>query len=258
MTGPITFAAQSHTGLVRDNNEDSYEIVSLGTGHPVALVLADGMGGHNKGEIASETAVEFVASYLREDLLNPRTPAELARQLQELVKKANVKVYLSSLDDSENHGMGTTLTTAILLPGLLLTAHVGDCRAYLFQGGQMRQLTIDHTLVQEMVEAGSLTMDETRTHPRRNVLTRALGFPDFVNPDIAETAVSPGDRIVLCSDGLHGFVPDDQISQVLGTSGNPEEVVNQLVQLALSAGGEDNVTVLCAFVPGQNLSEVQP
>ncbi len=258
MTEPITFAAQSHTGLVRENNEDNYEVVYPGPGYPLALILADGMGGHNKGEIASELAVDFVASYLREDLLNPRAPAELVRQLHELVKKANVKVYLGSLDEKENHGMGTTLTTAILLPELLLVAHVGDCRAYLLQAGQLVQLTVDHTLVQEMVDAGSLTPAETKSHPRRNVLTRALGFPDFVNPDITETPVAAGDRILLCSDGLHGQVSDEQIKHLLQSGETPADIVRMLVQAALSAGGEDNVTVLCAFVPGQPTGEVMP
>lgn len=258
MTEPITFAAQSHTGLVRENNEDNYEVVYPGPGYPLALILADGMGGHNKGEIASELAVDFVASYLREDLLNPRAPAELVRQLHELVKKANVKVYLGSLDEKENHGMGTTLTTAILLPELLLVAHVGDCRAYLLQAGQLVQLTVDHTLVQEMVDAGSLTPAETKSHPRRNVLTRALGFPDFVNPDITETPVAAGDRILLCSDGLHGQVSDEQIKHLLQSGETPADIVRMLVQAALSAGGEDNVTVLCAFVPGEPTGEVMP
>ena len=258
MTEPIKFAAQSHTGLVRENNEDTYELVYPGPGYPLALVLADGMGGHSKGEIASDIATEFVASFLREYLLNPRTSAELTRQLQELVKKANVKVYLSSLDDKENQGMGTTLTAAILLPDRLITAHVGDCRAYILQEGRLHQLTVDHTLVQEMVDAGSITAAETRTHPRRNVLTRALGFPDFVNPDITETPVTAGDRILLCSDGLHGFVPDDLIFQLAQAGETPSEVVQSLVQAALAAGGEDNITILCAFVPAQTAQEVQP
>ncbi|NCC76289.1 MAG: Stp1/IreP family PP2C-type Ser/Thr phosphatase [Clostridia bacterium] len=257
MTEPIKFAAQSHTGLVRENNEDTYESVYPGPGYPLALILADGMGGHSKGEIASEIAADFIASFLREYLLSPHKPAELTRQLQELVKKANVKVYLSSLDEKENQGMGTTLTAAILLPDWLITAHVGDCRAYILKEGQLRQLTVDHTLVQEMVDAGSITAAETRTHPRRNVLTRALGFPEFVHPDITETPVTAGDRVILCSDGLHGFVPDDRISQLASAGETPSEVVNSLIQAALTAGGEDNVTVLCAFVPGHPGQEVQ-
>ena len=258
MTEPIKFAAQSHTGLVRDNNEDNYELVYPGTGYPLAMILADGMGGHSKGEIASEIAVEFVASFLREYLLSPHASADLTRHLQELVKKANVKVYLGSLDEKENQGMGTTLTVAILVADHLIIAHVGDCRAYLYKDGQLRQLTVDHTLVQEMVDAGSLTAEETRTHPRRNVLTRALGFPDFVIPDITEIPVTAGDRILICSDGLHGFVPDEQISQLVITGESPSEVVNHLIQAALTAGGEDNVTVLCAFVPDLKAKEVQP
>jgi protein phosphatase len=257
MTQQIRFAAQSHTGLVRENNEDSYEIVAFPGDYPLAMILADGMGGHSKGEIASEIAVEFVAGYLREALQNQLTPPELTRLLQELVKKANVKVYLSSLESEENHGMGTTLTALVILEDRLLIAHVGDCRVYLFRSGQLQQLTVDHTLVQEMVDAGSLTAEETWTHPRRNVLTRALGFPDFVTPDTPEFMLAPGDRIVLCSDGLHGYVPPSEIARIIQTAAGPQAIVDNLVQAALTAGGEDNVTVLAAILPDRAGEEAE-
>lgn len=248
MTEKLKFAALSHVGLVRENNEDNYAIVYPGVGYPLALILADGMGGHSKGEVASRIAVDFIASYLREDLVLPRTPADISVRLPELVKKANVKVYLSSLDHAENRGMGTTLTALVVLRDRLILAHVGDCRAYLVHDGTLTQLTVDHTLVQEMVAAGSLTAAETHNHPRRNVLTRALGFPEFINPDVLEKPISAGDIVILCSDGLHGFISDQTIAEIARTTGNPDQLVDQLLQAALAAGGEDNVTVLAAQV----------
>jgi protein phosphatase len=114
----------------------------------------------------------------------------------------------------------------------------------MFRDGNLRQLTVDHTLVQEMVDAGSLTPDETRNHPRRNVLTRALGFPEFINPDVMRATLEAGDLLLLCSDGLHGFVSDEAIAASLSGSGEPQAAVDRLVQASLDAGGEDNVTVL--------------
>lgn len=258
MTDRFLFAAKSHVGLVRENNEDNYAIVHPGTGYPLALVLADGMGGHSKGEVASRIAVDFIASFLREDLLTPRQPDEIAARLPELIKKANIKVYLSSLDLAENRGMGTTLTVIIVQSGYLTVAHVGDCRAYLCRDGALRQLTVDHTLVQEMVDAGSLTADETRNHPRRNVLTRALGFPEFISPDVSCIETRDGDTILLCSDGLHGIVPDDVILDRTLQADGPDNLVSSLIQSALSAGGEDNVTVLAARILAAGAGEAQP
>ncbi|MBP1757303.1 MAG: protein phosphatase [Firmicutes bacterium] len=248
MTEKLKFAAASHVGLVRENNEDSYAIVYPGVGYPLALILADGMGGHSKGEVASRIAVEFIASFLREDLVTPRSLADIGKRLPELIKKANIKVYLASLDHEENRGMGTTLTTLVIKNDRLTFAHIGDCRAYLLHNNILKQLTIDHTLVQEMVDAGSLTAEETQNHPRRNVLTRALGFPEFISPDVAQVPVAAGDTIILCSDGLHGFVPDQAIARFAQAAESPEQLVDQLIQAALSAGGEDNVTILAVQV----------
>lgn len=248
MTENLRFFAASHVGLVRGNNEDNYAIVYPGPGYPLALILADGMGGHSKGEVASRIAVDFIASYLREDLVTPRPLAEIGKRLPELIKKANIKVYLSSLDHEENRGMGTTLTAAVIKNDHLTLAHVGDCRAYILHGKTLRQLTADHTLVQEMVDAGSISAEESHHHPRRNVLTRALGFPEFISPDVVQAPVAAGDIIILCSDGLHGFVPDQVIAQLAISAESPEQLVDQLIQAALAAGGEDNVTVLVAQV----------
>ena len=247
MRESVKFSGSSHIGLVRTNNEDSYAIVSRGETLPFGLVLADGMGGHRRGELASLLAVDYVSSRLLE--LIPDLPAgqQLERLLSDLVQKANVKVYLGSLENNENRGMGTTLTMLVVRERQASVAHIGDSRAYLYRGTSLYQLTTDHTLVQELIKAGSLTRAESQRHPQRNILTRSLGVPDFIEPEINTVMIERHDRLLLCSDGLHGCVPDDQICAAVRDAREPEELVNRLIQLALDRGGEDNITVLAAF-----------
>ena len=255
MTEQFTFAAQSHVGLVRDNNEDNYAIVYPGPQYPLALILADGMGGHSKGEVASRIAVDFLAGFLREDLALHNQSADDEKKLPELIKKANIKVYLTSLDDPECKGMGTTLTTAVIRGNRLTLAHVGDCRAYLYHNQTLRQLTVDHTLVQQMVESGTLSADDVHRHPQRNVLTRALGFPEFISPDVIREVIAAGDTLILCSDGLHGLVDDQTIAQLARSASSAQHLADDLVAAALAAGGEDNVTVLVARIAGSQTLE---
>ncbi len=247
MRESLTCGASTHVGLVRANNEDSYSVLDHEGGYPYALILADGMGGHRRGELASQIAVDYVRERLSEEFKMHVNANELSRQLTDTVEKANVKVYLGSLSNEENRGMGTTLTLAVFLPDQLLLAHVGDCRAYLLRGDDLRQLTVDHTLVQELVNAGSLTPAESLQHPRRNVLTRALGVPEYLQPDIMTIPLHEGDRVLLCSDGLHGSVAEAAIHNCMKKEKTPAELAEKLVALALEAGGEDNITVLAAF-----------
>jgi len=242
----LTYGAATHTGLVRANNEDHYAIIDHGGGFPFALIIADGLGGHRNGELASQIAVDYAKDRLLSEMVSDAAPAELSRLLSDIVEKTNVKVYLGSLQSHDNQGMGTTLTLAVVLPEKIMIAHVGDCRAYLQHGNEMRQLTVDHTLLQEMIDAGSIHPADTSRHPRRNVLTRALGVPEYIQPDILEIRYQRGDRLLLCSDGLHGFVDDLEIRTLLRKTKNPTLLTGQLIQLALDAGGEDNITVLAA------------
>lgn len=246
MRGDLTFAAATHQGLVRSKNEDAYAVID-DSSLPYALILADGMGGHRKGELASRLAVDYIEKHLRKDLAHCEDPDQIIRLLVEIIEKANVKVYLGSLEEETNHGMGTTLTAAVFLPENLLLAHVGDCRAYLLRDSILVQLTEDHTLVQEMLSAGSLTPDETAQHPRRNVLTRALGIPEYVQPDKLNLPLKRGDRILLCSDGLHGYVPDSVIENCMKKNKHPDQLVEHLIEQALQTGGEDNITVMSVY-----------
>jgi serine/threonine protein phosphatase PrpC len=248
MRETLSFSAATHTGLVRANNEDNYAIMDHDGGFPYALILADGMGGHRRGELSSQIAVDYTRSRLAVDFFSSKTADELTKTLVDILEKANVKVYLGSLETPENRGMGTTLTLMILLADQFILAHVGDCRAYLLRAGELIQLTVDHTLVQEMVAAGTISPDESQRHPRRNVLTRALGIPEYIQPDVLAMTAQRGDRLILCSDGLHGYVDDDQIKTQMRKEKTPASLAEHLVRLALEAGGEDNVTVLAAYL----------
>ncbi len=247
MRESLNYGAATHTGLVRVNNEDNYAILDHEGGFPCAMILADGMGGHRRGELASQIAVDYARERVSA-LLTHQDTDELGKALTDILEKANVKVYLGALENDDNHGMGTTMTIAIVLPDTLVLAHVGDCRAYLLREGELIQLTVDHTLVQEMVDAGSLTPKETVNHPRRNILTRALGVPEYIQPDLLVLPILAGDKLLMCSDGLHGYVSDADIKTQLRKEKSPAALADRLIRLALDAGGEDNVTVLAAFV----------
>lgn len=239
-------AADSHIGLVRDKNEDSFAIIEDGQ-FPYALIIADGMGGHRSGEVASQIAVNFIREQIAELRQNTHSAEDWCRLLSELVEKANVQVCLDACKDEEKRGMGTTLTIALFLPETVILSHVGDCRAYLLRDGILVQLTDDHTLVQEMVAAGTISPEESADHPHRHVLTRALGSPEHVQPDHLILPREKHDRYLLCTDGLHGFITDRQIESVMRHGKHPAGLVEQLIQQALDAGGEDNITVLAAF-----------
>lgn len=250
MRESVTFGAATHIGLVRAKNEDSYAIVENQSGYPSALIIADGMGGHRRGELASRMAVDYVRDELNNVIASVERllPQTIESHLARIVERANVKVYLGSIEDEENQGMGTTLTAAMIIPGYVVLAHVGDCRAYHLHLDDMTQLTIDHTLVQELVDAGSISPNESREHPNRNVLTRALGVPDYLEPDIVTHTIEPGDRLLLCSDGLHGLIPEKEIKNVMCQAQSADQLACDLVEKALELGGEDNITVLTAFV----------
>jgi protein phosphatase len=198
------------------------------------------MGGHNAGEVASALAVSTVRSGAR---MGIRT----ADQFRELVQQANTAIYTASLDDSTQSGMGTTLTAAAVVPGeepRILVANVGDSRTYLFRSGALTRLSIDHSYVQELVNEGIITPEEARVHPRRNIVTRAMGIDRSVQVDVFSHLVRTGDRLVLCSDGLVDEVPDTDIARVLTEHTDPQETAEVLVMVANANGGRDNTTVI--------------
>lgn len=229
-----SFGSKTDIGHVRDHNEDSL-LVS-----PPLFVVADGMGGHAAGEVASEIVVETL------DELAPRTAD--ADALVHAIEAANLNVIKAPRQGVGRIGMGTTCTAAVVTDDRLLIAQVGDSRAYLLHGNHLQQLTRDHSLMADLIEAGTITPEQARSHPDRSVITRAIGSDPYMLPDVYELNVADGDRLLLCSDGLSGMVRDEQIEQIMRRNRDPQHCADQLVEAALRAGGFDNVTVIVVDV----------
>jgi serine/threonine protein phosphatase PrpC len=232
----VTVGAQTDVGRVRQGNEDSYLL------EPPIYAVADGMGGHIAGDVASATAVEVIAAGAR-DAETLDGPA-----LADLVNRANEAIWEKARSDPSLRGMGTTCTLLMIDGDVAHLAHVGDSRAYLLRDGSLTQLTEDHTLVERMVREGRLSAEEAATHPQRSVITRALGVDQNVQVDVMREELARGDRILLASDGLTSMVGSDDIAAVLGAEADPQAAADRLVEIANAAGGEDNVTVLVVDV----------
>lgn len=232
----IRYAAKSDVGRVRDANEDAYLV------QEPLFVVADGMGGHLAGDVASRMAVDV----LMHDL---DTKIDIdADSLIAAVRHANEVIFEESRSNVELSGMGTTCTAAFVDGGEARIAHVGDSRAYLLRGGSLSQLTDDHTLVNRMVKEGRLRPEEAERHPQRSVITRALGIDPNVKVDYKTLELSSGDRLLLCSDGLSSMIDGALIERVLVETGDPDSAADRLVELANDAGGEDNITVVLVDV----------
>ena len=224
----VRVGAATDIGQVREGNEDSYLV------EEPLYAVADGMGGHRGGEVASSLALETVQG------LFEQREGSLADQ----VERANRAVFDRSQNDRTVSGMGTTLTAALVDGNRVHLVHVGDSRAYLLRGGELTQLTEDHTLVHRMVMEGEISQEEAETHPHRSILTRALGVDQSVQVDEGDVEVAPGDRLLLCTDGLTGMVPEGQIREILVDAADPQEAVERLVKVANRAGGVDNITAV--------------
>jgi protein phosphatase len=246
----LEFASLSDRGRVRLNNEDAYgqfvpdtqaEIEERG----VVFVVADGMGGHRGGEIASRIAVRTILAFYTAE-----SSPDRARALVRAFHEANETIIQEAVADSTLFGMGTTCTALALHLGRAYFAHVGDSRCYLLRNGKIRQVTSDHSIVGEMVRSGIITDEDARTHPKRNVITRSLGAqPDVAaeTPDSVELQI--GDTFLLCSDGLTAYLSDGDLAAALSANG-PEEACKKLVRIANEQGGRDNITVQVITVRG--------
>ena len=224
----VSVGATTDIGQVREGNEDSFLVVA-----PLYAV-ADGMGGHRGGEVASNLALETIQAMFE------RREGDLAQQ----VEQANRAVFERSQNDRAVAGMGTTLTAALVDGNSVRLAHVGDSRAYLFRGGELSMLTEDHTLVHRMVMEGEITEAEAETHPHRSILTRALGVDGEVQVDQGSLTVQDGDRILLCTDGLSGMVSDEQLRAILDEATDAQDATDRLIRAANRAGGIDNITAV--------------
>ncbi len=237
MTLALRFAARSHTGLLREGNEDS---VYAG---PRVLAVADGMGGHAAGEVASAVAIAALAP-LDEDVPG----SDLLDVLRERAVAANDHLRDMVHGDQALDGMGTTLTAFLFAGSRLGMLHIGDSRAYLLRDGVLTQITHDHTLVQALVDEGRISEEEASSHPQRSLITRALDGRDGIEPDLSVREVRSGDRYLLCTDGLTGPVGRTETLQEALEIADPQAACDRLVQLALRGGGPDNVTVIVADV----------
>jgi protein phosphatase len=232
----VRVGASTDVGRARERNEDAYLAA------PPLYAVADGMGGHRAGDVASTLAMQVlsqVANGGRWDML------------AEQIRRANHAIIERSRDDQSLSGMGTTMTATYLDGSEVHLAQVGDSRAYLLRDGELRPITTDHTLVHEMVERGQITAAEAEHHPQRSILTRALGVDEPVDVDEFTIEAREGDRILLCSDGLHSMVSDEDIERVLLDVRDPQQAADRLVEMANQAGGMDNITVIVMeFEPG--------
>ena len=234
----LHYAARSDVGLIRANNQDS------AYAGPHLLVVADGMGGHAGGDIASSLAVAELAALDGESL----GAQEAQARLNAALRSTNTRLLDRVVSEPVLAGMGTTVTAVLRAGNRLILAHIGDSRAYLLRDGELHQVTSDHTYVQRLVAEGSITPEEAEQHPQRSVLLRVLTGEHGDEPDLSVREGRPGDRLMLCSDGLSGVVSFDTIHDTLAAGDDPSTTAQRLVQLALRGGGPDNVTVIVADV----------
>ena len=234
-------------GLVRKNNQDSYAIRVLGDDLAIAVVC-DGMGGAQAGNVASAVAVEAFSAAL-EDACKQGIPSDedaRRRMLCSACHTANSQVFQLSVTNQEYYGMGTTLVAALILSERVYVANIGDSRCYIWHEGALRQVTSDHSLVQALVDCGDITPEEARTHPKKNVITRALGVEDEIRCDVFAVEYREGDKLLLCSDGLSNMVTDETMMMELSRSVSLEDAARILLSHAVEEGAPDNVTVILA------------
>ena len=223
-------------GEKRPNNEDAFYLDEKRG----LFIVADGMGGHRAGEVASETAIEEIKKLVRQSG-TLRTPDDLQRAID----SANQAAYLKSLESPDFHGMGTTLVVAQITNGKLLLAHVGDSRAYLLGERGLERLTEDHSVIYQYIKEGRITEEEARKHPRKGGILRALGVEKFVEADTKELPYN-GETLLLCTDGVTDMLRDEEIEEILKNNPDPRQACEQLVEKANQAGGWDNITVIVA------------
>lgn len=234
----ITCAGDTHVGVVRSGNEDNF-MIDFRSG---VFIVADGMGGHAAGEVASEMAVEIIAKELGS--LRGLSDAAAFERVRHAIRTANQAIFERTIAEADKRGMGTTTTVLVLGAQRYLIGQVGDSRAYLYRKGQFNQVTKDHSYVQEQVDAGLLTAEQARTHPYSNVITRCVGANEDVVPDVYFGTLEQGDVLLVASDGLTGMLEDDQLAKIIQTDPTPELVVSRMIAEANRHGGLDNITAI--------------
>lgn len=241
----MKFTYGTDVGIVRSDNQDSVysEILAEECG---LFIVADGMGGHLGGKIASSMAIDIISRTINEKFDVGLKSNEIKRLLTGSVSEANSLIYKKSLTDPELEGMGTTLVVMLISGNTMYTVSVGDSRAYVYNEGRMYQITNDHSLVADLVSKGVLSHEEAKIHPQKNVITRAVGSEEDVFSDYFETNLNSGNVVIACSDGLHNLLSDAEIARVI--SDDEENPANKLISLANERGGNDNITVIAVKI----------
>lgn len=240
----FTCAGLTDVGIIRSGNEDNYLMVP----DRGVFIVADGMGGHAAGEVASEMAVRIIARELGE--LVRISDQEAADRMRKAIREANGAIFQRTLTEHDKRGMGTTATAMAMIGRHYLIGQVGDSRAYVLRDGSFVQLTKDHSYVQEQVDAGYLSPEEARTHPYSNVITRCVGANGDVVPDLYMGILREEDLFLLASDGLTGMIDDDELHQILKNANTPQDVVGELINEANRRGGLDNITAIVVRIDG--------
>ena len=235
---------KTDVGLRRHENQDTFAVETIGKS--VAAVVCDGMGGAEGGQIASTLAVETFLKELRALLREDMSVEQLRELASFCVAQANTAVYERALED-DCRGMGTTLVSAVAGEKGTVVCNVGDSRAYLIRGGEITRITHDHSVVQTLVESGNITAEEARTHPNRNLITRALGPEEHIECDVYDVTLGADERLLLCSDGLVVTATDEEMYGAVGRGDTPEESLEHLLELSKQRGAPDNVTAVLLY-----------
>jgi protein phosphatase len=240
----LAVSARTDTGRLRKGNEDN--LYADANEYRGLFIVADGMGGHAAGEIASQMAVDLIAAELAD--LNDLAAPDAGQRLSDTLRLANRSVFQRTMKEVDKTGMGSTASALLISDTRYLIGHVGDSRIYLVRDGVMTQLTHDHSLVQEQVDAGLITAEQARHHPQSNVITCCIGMSSEIDPDVIAGETKVGDVFLLASDGLTGMVEDRRLKQLLESRANPERIVNAMIADANNNGGIDNITAIVVKV----------
>jgi PPM family protein phosphatase len=245
---PMDVVADSHIGLIRECNEDSYAYCVSDENQNTLVTVADGIGGHEGGDIASGLCLQTIAIEWRNNkFANIKSSNKIKKFLEKQVIKANKAIYDLNQSFNIQHPMGTTVVAGVFHPGFLTVAHAGDSRCYRMRNGVLSQLTEDHSYVAELVKNNLISLEEARVHPFSHIISRSVGPVLNLDVELNTFERKSGDRYILCTDGLNAHLEDIEIETILYDAENPYEAVRELLYASLRGGGEDNVTVLCVF-----------
>ena len=247
--GPYNILSGSHAGLVRACNEDSYIYAVDESSRNSLVVVADGIGGHDRGDLASKLCTKNIFNaWRRRGVSNELSDERIMLFLKEEIKAANEKIYRLNKSMNIQNPMGTTLVSGIIGEDKIYVAHAGDSRLYRFRDGRLNCLTEDHSFIAELIKRKIISNEESKNHPFAHIISKSIGTAMNIEPDFNIFDLKEGDKLIFCSDGLNVHVEDPQIEVILDNALDPYDAVKNLIYEALRSGGEDNITVVCVFI----------